>query len=171
MTLAGLPYVQGRMPSVLGESCSLAGWRPGGGCTNNDSGRWAMAWDHCHKHGRVRGALCTYHNTIMRAFDHGRADYLADVTLSRFARRCPSCFGELPAATGLAEPGAAYSARISHTTTPGQLEALEALRTAEKATGGGAVSITALLRAATALCLDDPRLRARWIKAARTEWR
>jgi len=69
------------------------------------------------------------------------------------------------------KPPAAYSARISHTTTPGQLEALEALRTAEKATGDGAVSITALLRAATALCLDDPRLRARWIKAARTEWR
>jgi hypothetical protein len=69
------------------------------------------------------------------------------------------------------KPPAAYSARISHTTTPGQLEALEALRTAEKASGGGAVSITALLRAATALCLDDPRLRARWIKAARGEWR
>src|SRR6266568_5394880 len=64
-------------------------------------------------------------------------------------------------------PPAAYSARISHTTTPAQLEALEALRTAEKATGDGAVSITALLRAAAALCLDDPRLRARWIKAAR----
>jgi hypothetical protein len=69
------------------------------------------------------------------------------------------------------KPPAAYSARISHTTTPAQLEALEALRTAEKATGDGAVSITALLRAATAMCLDDPRLRARWIKAARTEWR
>jgi hypothetical protein len=69
------------------------------------------------------------------------------------------------------KPPAAYSARISHTTTPAQLEALEALRTAEKATGDGAVSITALLRAATALCLDDPKLRARWIKAARGEWR
>jgi hypothetical protein len=33
------------------------------------------------------------------------------------------------------------------------------------------VSITALLRAATALCLDDPKLRARWIRAARNEWR
>jgi hypothetical protein len=68
-------------------------------------------------------------------------------------------------------PAAAYSARISHTTTPEQLQALEAVRSEQKAAGGGAVSVTALLRAAAALCLDDDRLRARWIKLARNEWR
>jgi len=77
--------------------------------------------------------------------------------------------GTMPAET---KPEPKFRARISHTTTPGQLEALEALRTAEKAAGDGAVSITALLRAATALCLDDAKLRARWIKLARSdEWR
>ena len=69
------------------------------------------------------------------------------------------------------KPPPSYSARISHTTTPAQLQALEAVRSEAKAAGSGAVSVTALLRAAAALCLDDPRLRARWIKAARTEWR
>ncbi len=68
-------------------------------------------------------------------------------------------------------PPAAYSARISHTTTPAQLEALEELRTAEKATGDGAVSVTALLRAATAICLSDAKLRARLVRSARGEWR
>jgi hypothetical protein len=68
-------------------------------------------------------------------------------------------------------PASFYPARISHTTTPAQLQELEAIRSAEKATGNGAVSVTALLRAAVDLCLQDQRLRARWVKLARTEWR
>lgn len=70
------------------------------------------------------------------------------------------------------KPPGAYSARISHTTTPAQLEALEALRMAEKASGKGAVSITALLRAMTAICLDDRELREQVVSAARSPmWR
>jgi hypothetical protein len=69
------------------------------------------------------------------------------------------------------KPPAFYSARISHTTTAEQLAELERVRSDAKREGNGAVSVTALLRAAVALCLDDQRLRARWIKAARNEWR
>jgi hypothetical protein len=89
-------------------------------------------------------------------------------------RKTPAAGARRAAAPMPAEqpkPPAAYSARISHTTTAGQLQALETVRSQQKATGGGAVSVTALLRAATALCLDDERLRARWIKLARNEWR
>jgi hypothetical protein len=69
------------------------------------------------------------------------------------------------------KPPAAYSVRISHTTTPDQLDALEEVsRQARRATGQ-AVPLTALLRAAAAICLDDARLRDRMARLARTEWR
>jgi hypothetical protein len=69
------------------------------------------------------------------------------------------------------KPKAVYSARISHTTTPDQLDALEEVSRAERRATGQAVPLTALLRAAAAICLDDARLRARMARLARTEWR
>jgi hypothetical protein len=65
----------------------------------------------------------------------------------------------------------AWKARISHYTSQEQLTALEALRTQAKAEAGQAVPVTALLRAATAICLSDPQLRARMIELARGQWR
>jgi len=68
-------------------------------------------------------------------------------------------------------PAKLYSARVSHTTTPDQLDALEEVgRQARRATGQ-AVPLTSLLRAAAAICLDDARLRDRMARLARTEWR
>jgi hypothetical protein len=86
-------------------------------------------------------------------------------------RRTPAARGAAAMPAEQARPPAVYSARISHTTTPEQLQALESVRSEQKAQGGGAVAVTALIRAAVALCLEDQRLRARWIKAARNEWR
>jgi hypothetical protein len=75
----------------------------------------------------------------------------------------------MPAEQPRAQP--VYSQRISHTTTPDQLDALEEVsRQARRATGQ-AVPLTALLRAATQICLDDARLRDRMARLARTEWR
>lgn len=69
------------------------------------------------------------------------------------------------------KPTKLYSARVSHTTTPDQLDALEEVsRQARRATGQ-AVPLTALLRAAAAICLDDARLRDRMARLARTDWR
>jgi hypothetical protein len=69
------------------------------------------------------------------------------------------------------KPAKLYSARVSHTTTPDQLDALEEVsRQARRATGQ-AVPLTSLLRAAAAICLDDARLRERMARLARTEWR
>lgn len=68
-------------------------------------------------------------------------------------------------------PDTAWNARISHYTSPQQLAAMETLRTEAKADGGHAVPVTALLRAATAICLADPLLRARMIELARGQWR
>jgi hypothetical protein len=65
----------------------------------------------------------------------------------------------------------AYSARVSHTTSVEQLEALEEVsRQARRATGQ-AVPLTSLIRAACQICLDDARLRDRMQRLARTEWR
>jgi hypothetical protein len=75
----------------------------------------------------------------------------------------------MPAEQPKAQP--AYSARVSHTTTPDQLDALEEVsRQARRATGQ-AVPLTALLRAAAQICLDDARLRDRMARLARVEWR
>jgi hypothetical protein len=68
-------------------------------------------------------------------------------------------------------PGKLYSQRISHTTTPDQLDALEEVSRAARRATGQAVPLTALLRAAAAICLDDARLRDRMARLARTEWR
>jgi hypothetical protein len=77
-----------------------------------------------------------------------------------------------PAATAGRTPGTrpGWPARVSHYTSPEQLAALEAVRTQAKA-GGRAVPVAALLRAAAAICLDDPQLRARMIELARDQWR
>jgi hypothetical protein len=75
----------------------------------------------------------------------------------------------MPAEQPKAQP--VYSARISHTTTPDQLDALEEVARAERRATGQAVPLTSLLRAAAAICLDDARLRARMARLARTEWR
>jgi hypothetical protein len=75
----------------------------------------------------------------------------------------------MPAEQPKAQP--AYSQRISHTTTPDQLDALEEVSRAARRATGQAVPLTALLRAATAICLDDARLRDRMARLARTEWR
>jgi hypothetical protein len=64
-----------------------------------------------------------------------------------------------------------YSARVSHTTTPDQLDALEEVSRAARRATGQAVPLTSLLRAAAAICLDDARLRDRMARLARTEWR
>ncbi len=64
-----------------------------------------------------------------------------------------------------------WPARISHYTSLRQLAALEALRTEAKSDGDAAVPVAALLRAATAICLGDPQLRARMTDLARGEWR
>jgi hypothetical protein len=68
-------------------------------------------------------------------------------------------------------PQPVYSARISHTTTPDQLDALEEVSRAARRATGQAVPLTALLRAAAAICLDDARLRERMTRLARVEWR
>ena len=90
-------------------------------------------------------------------------------------RKAPATTGRtvraaaMPAETP--KPAKLYSARISHTTTPDQLDALEEVsRQARRATGQ-AVPLTSLLRAAAAICLDDARLRERMARLARTEWR
>jgi hypothetical protein len=71
----------------------------------------------------------------------------------------------------LAAQRSVYPARISHTTTHDQREALEEVsRQARRATGQ-AVPLTALIRAAVQICLDDPGLRERMAQIARTEWR
>jgi hypothetical protein len=63
-----------------------------------------------------------------------------------------------------------YTARVSHTTTLDQLDALEEVSRAARRAKGRAVPLTALLRAATAICLDDARLRDRMVRLADTEW-
>lgn len=68
-------------------------------------------------------------------------------------------------------PARLYSERISHTTTADQLDALAELSRQAKRQGKGAVPVTALLRAATQIILDDARLRDRCVRLARTEWR
>jgi len=68
-------------------------------------------------------------------------------------------------------PAKLYSARVSHTTTPDQLDALEEVSRAARRATGQAVPLTSLLRAAAAICLDDARLRDRMQRLARTEWR
>ena len=64
-----------------------------------------------------------------------------------------------------------YSVRISHTTSPDQLDALEDVSREARHEGNGSIPITALLRAATAICLGDARLRKQMTRLARTEWR
>jgi hypothetical protein len=68
-------------------------------------------------------------------------------------------------------PPKLYSARVSHTTTPDQLELLEEISRDARRKTGQAVPITALLRAAVAICADDARLRERMARLARVEWR
>jgi hypothetical protein len=79
-----------------------------------------------------------------------------------------------PAKAMLAEtrPGPDYPARMSHATTHEQLDALEDLSRSLRRDRPdlGAVPVTALLRAAAAICLDDERLRARMVREARTTW-
>jgi hypothetical protein len=88
----------------------------------------------------------------------------APATTARTVRAAP-----MPATQTRPQP--VYSERISHTTTPDQLDALtEVSRQARRATGQ-AVPLTALLRAAAQICLDDARLRERMARLARTEWR
>jgi hypothetical protein len=90
-------------------------------------------------------------------------------------RRAPATTGRtvraaaMPAETP--RPAKLYSARISHTTTPDQLDALEEVSRAARRATGQAVPLTSLLRAAAAICLDDARLRDRMARLARTEWR
>jgi hypothetical protein len=79
-----------------------------------------------------------------------------------------------PMAAEQAKPASSYGARISHATTPEQLAELEQIRlaenTARRAAKRPALSVTALLRAATQICLDNDRLRAQMIKRAGEEW-
>ncbi len=65
-----------------------------------------------------------------------------------------------------------YPARMSHSTTYEQLDALEDLSRSlrRERPDLGAVPVTALLRAAAAICLDDERLRVRMVRGARTTW-
>ncbi len=88
----------------------------------------------------------------------------APATTARTVRAAP-----MPAETP--RPAKLYSQRISHTTTPDQLDALEEVSRAARRATGQAVPLTALLRAATAICLDDARLRDRMARLARVEWR
>lgn len=89
----------------------------------------------------------------------------APTTTARTVRATAPMPAETP------KPAKLYSARVSHTTTPDQLDALEEVsRQARRATGQ-AVPLTSLLRAATQICLDDARLRDRMARIARTEWR
>jgi hypothetical protein len=88
----------------------------------------------------------------------------APATTSRTVRAAA-----MPAETP--RPAKLYSARISHTTTPDQLDALEEVSRAACRATSQAVPLTALLRAAASICLDDARLRDRMARLARTEWR
>jgi hypothetical protein len=93
----------------------------------------------------------------------------APASPERPARKAPARRA-MPAET---KAGPDYPARMSHATTYDQLDALEDLsRTLRRERPDlGAVPVTALLRAAAAICLDDERLRARMIREARTTWK
>ena len=97
------------------------------------------------------------------AAEHRRA---APATTARTVRA-----RAMPAETP--RPAKLYQARVSHTTTVDQLDALEEVaRSAYRAQPElGKVPLTSLLRAAAAICLDDARLRDRMARLARTDWR
>ena len=102
-----------------------------------------------------------------------RAERAAEANAERRRRAPATTARTIRAAAMPAEaprPGPAYSCRISHTTTPDQLDALEEVSRASRRATGQAIPITALLRAAAAICLDDARLRDRMARLARTEW-
>lgn len=65
-----------------------------------------------------------------------------------------------------------YPARISHATTYAQYDELEDLCKAARRERPdlGALSVTALLRAMTQICLDSETLRARAVREARANW-
>jgi hypothetical protein len=114
---------------------------------------------------------------------------VADLT-ARLGTATPDEAGPEPAAVAAAEPARGparkarrampaetkpapdYPARMSHATTHEQLDGLEDLSRSlrRERPDLGAVPVTALLRAAAAICLDDERLRARMIREARTTW-
>ena len=75
----------------------------------------------------------------------------------------------MPAET---KAGPDYAARMSHATTHEQLDTLEDLSRSlrRERPDLGAVPVTALIRAAAQICLDDERLRARMVREARTTW-
>lgn len=91
----------------------------------------------------------------------------APATTARTVRAAPPMPAEMP------KPAKLYSARVSHTTTPDQLDALEEVaRQARRADDAHrAVPVTAMLRAAASICLDDARMRDRMVRLARTDWR
>jgi hypothetical protein len=63
-----------------------------------------------------------------------------------------------------------YKARVSHATTYDQLDALEEVAKAYRRAHGIHVPITALLRAAAAICLDNAQLRERMARDAAVVW-
>lgn len=74
--------------------CALTGWSTMR-CTTDAYDKAvtvnAMVWDHCHRHGLIRGPLCGYHNGRMRHFDAGRERYLYDADLIEYSWRCAGC--------------------------------------------------------------------------------
>ena len=93
--LAGRPYQKSRLPTAFAYPCALAAWDGRDYCTPRVwEGRRvvnAMNWDHCHLHGLIRGALCTYHNRVMAAFDRSARAYRGAPALIAYGRRCPKC--------------------------------------------------------------------------------
>lgn len=71
-------------------ACALA--REGERCTPLDlRAANIMVWDHCHKHGYIRGPLCAQHNLRMHQFDSGQQRCREKLAYVKYARRCPDC--------------------------------------------------------------------------------
>jgi hypothetical protein len=78
----------------------------------------------------------------------------------------------MPAEASRPAKAAEYRARISHSTTYDQRDALEEVKRWYQRNGrtGRSVSMSALLRAAADICLSDARLRERMAREADLTW-
>ena len=106
--MTGRPYQKSRLPAAFAWPCALAAWDGSRlPCTPRVwEGRRvvnAMNWDHCHLHNLIRGALCTYHNRVMAAFDRSARGYRDDSALIAYARQCPRCAARAAAITAAVE--------------------------------------------------------------------
>jgi hypothetical protein len=76
-----VPYKSKNCPALSG-TCDWCPDRPGYVRTG---------FDHCHKHGWIRGELCDSHNSRMRKVDAGIARYSWESWMAEHFNRCPDC--------------------------------------------------------------------------------